>query len=167
MGFEKSGGETHPTIGVNMNDSKVISKSPTFRIDYAHPKVRSKSGIFPQWGASPPLRELVEMMYITNDESRFNRLNPMVQESKKEIAINTNHIPSVTYPPLAPPTPLQINDIINRFFKNTSKKINTESYKERAKQIDKKVKNIHIELHTMIESVYNIPASSIQSLSAI
>jgi hypothetical protein len=105
----------------------------------------------------PPPKETehsrIQELYMTNDTANFNSLNPLlqIQTQKTPIEIQTQKTPTST-----PPTHLQINSIIKGFFNNThNKRIDTEICKEKAKEIDKRVKNIHTELQTMIESVYN------------
>jgi hypothetical protein len=110
-------------------------------------EIRNATQIFLPPPPPPPPKETehsqIQEMYITNHSLDFNSLNPLLQLQKTQTEIH-------------PPTHLQINSIIKGFFNNThNKRIDTEICKEKAKEIDKRVKNIHTELQTMIESVYN------------
>jgi len=66
---------------------------------------------------------------------------------------STTLSPSSSPPPSTlPPTPLQINDIIKGFFNNIDyKRIDIQLMKEKVKEIDNRVKNIHMELQPVGE----------------
>lgn len=81
----------------------------------------------------------------------YSGLRGHTKHCEWEYTIHLTPLPP-TSPPVSslPPTPLQINNIIKGFFNNTNYKgMDTQLYKQKAKEIDNRVKNIHMELVTL------------------
>lgn len=75
--------------------------------------------------------------------------------SPRSSTLPISHSSTLSPPPHAtlPPTPLQLNDIIRGFFNNIDyKRIDTQLMKEKAKEIDNRVKHIHMELQRIFNN---------------